>query len=174
MNQSSDPSSSTDRTDLGRRVFIGIGAILLAAVLGFGGLMFWHVYASPQARHAQLLQRIDAHAQAVLAVLHFRSHASATVNLRGDDRTRSAALKAVDKALWNALYRYEHCNGGVLRRIADRLDRTKAAELQSAEGCLRLMDEIEEACPTVKDYSEFEYFRRRQAEGTVGTLPAKR
>ncbi len=136
--------------------------------------MFWQVYASPQARHAQLLKRIDSHVQAVLAVLHFRAHASDRINLRGDDRPRSEALKVVDKALWNTLYRYQHSDRDLLHRIADRLDRTKAAELQSAEGCLRLLDEIEAACVTVKDYSEFAYFRRLQAAGIVGKLPAKR
>lgn len=174
MNQMPETSTSLERTALGRRIFIGMGVILLVGVLGFGGLMFWHVYASPQARHTQLLRRIDSHAQAVLAVLHFRAHASDRINLRGDDRTRSEALKVVDKALWNALYRYQHSDRDLLHRIADRLDRTKAAELQSAEGCLRLLDEIEEACITVKDYSEFAYFRRLQAEGIVGKLPAKK
>ncbi len=174
MDQMPPASTLPNRTSLGRRILIGLGVILLTAILGFGGLMFWVVYASPQARHGQLLRRIDAHAKPVLAVLHFRAHARDRINLQGDDLTRSEALKVVNHALWNPLFRYQHSDRDLLHRIADRLDRTKAAELRSAEGCLRLLDEIEEACVTVKDYSEFAYFRRLQAEGIVGKLPTKR
>lgn len=142
--------------------------IFLAAVLGFGGFVLWHGLISPHARHTRLLGRINVHAQAVITALRFGNSPTG-----GDHRTRVEAMKAVSTALWNPLYYRERCNGDVLRRIADRLDRTKAAELQSAEGCLRLMDEIEEACPTVKDYTWFENFRRMQAEGTVAKLPAK-
>ena len=93
------------------------------------------------------------------------------VKLPRPDRTRVEVAKAVDTALWNAVFDREP--DGTHRKLyawAERFERTAAAELQTEAGCLRLVEKLERDFPDAYDYSWFRQLREMQDEGMMPRL----
>ena len=139
----------------------GVIALLVAAAF----LFYWF---DPQQMHVRQLKRISNPMQRDINALH--AGVSPATHLHGDDRARAELLMAMNTATWNELYYHNRCSPEKIRAMADRLDKTKGAELQTVEGCLRLMAEMEVACPTVKDYAWFVSVREMQDEGVIPRL----
>jgi len=146
------------------RVIVMVAAVVALLIVGAVVMSAF----SEKSRHVRVLARIDAPIKTRLETLHAGS--TPAEHLHGDDRTRAEVLMAIGTALFNVCYYPKNCDARKMRAIADRLEATKGAELDSGQGCLRLMADIEAACPAVHDYVWFERVREMQESGEVATL----
>jgi hypothetical protein len=120
---------------------------------------------SPTLRHTRLLKRLADPMGSRTVVL--RAQGASYSEVSREERTREWVLRALQNAMWNVAYYREDCGDEQLKRIADRIEETGGTELDSAEGCLRIWLEIEEACPKMRDYAWVVMVRDMQSKGDV-------
>ena len=113
--------------------------------------------------------RIGVHFKAILEELH--AGGSPASELQRPDRTRAEVAMAVNTALGNERFRREpDGTHHKLEALADRFDRTNAAELKTEVGCLQLVAELERDFPDAHDYAWFEMLRQYQDEKWIPRL----
>lgn len=139
---------------------------MVAADLSVGGS--WQHWSWQRYRHRKQVLRINGYVQSALRPLG--AGASPALELHGEKRARAELLMASGTALMNRLWSPQGCSPEKIRAISEGLDKTNGAELQTVEGCLRLMAQLEEACPDVKDYAWFVNVREMQDEGVIPRL----
>lgn len=152
-----------------RRLLVVFGVILLLLALMVGYVLNPF---TAKARHRRMTNRLSEQVTAALEPLRTRGYSVDGLSL--DERTRYEVLRAVNTAIANVLYYPQKCSPEKLRALVNRLNATGAAELQSDEGCLRLVAELEDICPDTHDYAWFVELRVLQEEGTVARLPARK
>ena len=117
----------------------------------------------------RITSRISVYFYAITKELHAGSTPAS--GLQRPDRTRAEVAMAVNTALGNARF-YQEPDGThhKLEALADRFDRTKAAELNTEVGCLQLVAELERDFPDAYDYVWFERLRQYQDEKWIPRL----
>lgn len=140
----------------------GITCLLLAIGFSLAGCGFSHTY-----RHRQLVERVDA--QVLLAREPLRRYGrNGTPFARLDDNSaRAEIVEAIRTALMNEFWYPEKVSEAKLRVIAEHLETTHGRDFETVQGCLKVMDLLEDACPTVRNYATFRDIHEAQEVGNI-------
>ena len=144
-----------------------------AVAVGFAA---WHFLGSDQAwqdyRHEHQLRRITRHVKPILLAM---PHGEAMERLPKAERGRNEIIRAIWTALpnWPLHYR-RNTTPEKVRAIADRLDATNGADLQTFEGCVQLLALFEAASPSFREYPWVVTVYEMEAEGTIPRLSGKK
>lgn len=143
-----------------------VTGIILALTVGlFSGCSFFE-----ERRHRQMLRAVDA--QIETAMRDGRgARDNPTPFLRLDEaNARWEILRAIKTALFNELWYPRRVSQPKLRAVVERLEATQGKDFDTVQGCLTIMDLLEEACPTARDYVRFADIHEAQAAGNIPKL----
>jgi hypothetical protein len=135
--------------------------ILLAVV---AGLTVGCSFVEKQ-RHVALLNRIEVHVETAMADSR-GAKSNPTPFLKLDDvNARWEVLRAIKTALLNEFWYPEKVSRPKLLAVVERLDATKGRDFDTVQGCLTIMDMLEDATPTARDYAWFATIHEAQESG---------
>ncbi len=151
------------------RVWLVVAVAAVTALVLTGFLLTRLGPEAERREYYRISSRISVHLKAIEAELH--AGVSPASNLQRPDRTRAEVVMAVATTMWNERFRRERDGTHhKLKALADRLDRTNAAELKTEIGCLQLVAELERDFPDAHDYGWFETLRLYQDEEWIPRL----
>ena len=147
-----------------------VATVVSVAVLVLTGFLLDRFGPGAERReYYRISSRISVHLKAIEAELH--AGVSPASHLQRPDRTRAEVVMAVTTAMWNERFRREpDGTHHKLEALADRFERTNAAELKTEVGCLQLVVELEREFPDAHDYAWFEMLRQYQDEKWIPRL----
>jgi hypothetical protein len=144
-----------------RRAWL-IGLLLLLAAGLLGGCA--------ETRHRRILERIDAHLERAMGnSIGAPANGKPFAHL-DDANARLEVLRAIRTALFNEFWYVNRVSPEKMRAVAERLDANGGKDLETVQGCLRIMDLLEGACPTARQYVWFADIHDAQAEGNFPKL----
>ena len=147
-------------------------ACLAAIALGWIAWNFFglkHCWLDMQ--HDQQLRRIDRHLKPLLSTWPAGSSSSTGTKAEYGRRQIIAAIYTA-RCNWPLQYRSNAVPEKV-RAIAERLDATQGADLQTFEGCSRLLILFAGASRCFHNYPKVEELYQLEAEGLIPPLPPK-
>jgi hypothetical protein len=153
-----DAKDADMRRAISRRLFVaGFMAAILALSVG----------CTEKDRHRRLLRRVDTHVQKAMLDPQGAQANGKPFGLLDNANARWEILRAITTALGNEFWEPSRVSQEKLRAVADRLDANNGKDLETLEGCLTIMDLLEDACPTAKDYVWFADIHEAQARGNI-------
>ena len=145
--------------------------VTLMTVVALGGWLIYKVRSNPDSHHKRTLHRIDQHLERAYGAF-FRPGGFLKEPLAQADRGRYMIIGAVRTAMANRpFYHKEDVIPEKLEAIADRLDATNGADLQTFEGCTRLLVRCDEASWTFYDYPPITLLHDEEATRDIPKLP---
>ncbi len=140
-------------------VTLGIVVVLAAGWFLKDSYQSWQ-----KGRRLQLLQRISTHLRAAPGPMQKEPPMY--------DLGRREIIQAINTALWNwPLYDARGTVPGKVEAIANRLDATSGADLQTFAGCVQLLGLCDEASWTFYDYPWVTALYDLEREGSIPKLP---
>ena len=179
MSESETGAPSASGPRWGRRILIAIGLSVLLAGGYVAVRVGWNLSPfSERGRHTRVLDRLMAQLSPPLGEAldkeRKRDHSVPSGSITGDStEPRTAVLSAMQKAIYNVFYYPKDCSYEKLVAIADRLEASHGAELQTITGCLEIFALFEEVSPKFRTYQPVEVVYIRQEEGSIPRLPKK-
>lgn len=155
--------TALDSVVLGRRTAL-VGGLAWAALLLVG------CSEVQKYRHRRVRKRIEEHIERAMQDSQGASSNSMPFAKLDDANARWEILRAMFTALANHFYYPTRVDEAKFQAVADRLDRTGGSDLKTLQGCLLIMDQLEQASPSARDYSWFATIHEAQAEGNIPKL----
>jgi hypothetical protein len=121
-------------------------------------------------RHRRVRNRISAQVERAMQDPQGAGSNSMPFAKLDDANARWEILRAIYTALGNHFYYPNRVDEAMFQAVADRLDRTGGSDLKTLQGCLLIMDLLEQASPSAKDYAWFVTIHEAQAEGNIPKL----
>lgn len=151
------------QTALRQTVTVGI---LLSMVAGLAeGCSFVE-----KQRHVALLERVEAHVKVAMRDSRGASSNASPFFQLDEFNARWEILRAINTALYNEFWYPQRVSRSKLLAVVERLDATQGRDFDTVQGCLTIMDMLEEATPTARDYAWFAAIHEAQEAGNFPKL----
>lgn len=142
---------------------LGLGCLILVMGFSLAGCSL-----SPTYRHRQLLKRVQAQVVLAQGALPAGVGSNGTPFAKLDDtNARAEILRAIHTALGNEFWYPNRVSEPKFRAIAEHLEATQARDFETVQGGLKIMDMLEDACPTARTYATFRDIHEAQEAGNI-------